>query len=89
LKKIRNDIGVSAYNLGTGLGYSVLELLKTFEEESKMKISFIFAERREGDVGECYSNPDKANKILGWKAKMNLNDMCRDSWKFISKLQDK
>lgn len=86
LKKIKNDTGVLAFYLGTGCGYSVFELLKTFEEESKIKVSFTFAKRRNGDVVECYSNPDKANKILGWKTKMNLHDMCRDSWRFISML---
>ena len=86
LNKVRNDTGIISFNLGTGCGYSVLELIRTFEKESNIEIPFTFTERRKGDVCECYSNTNKAERILGWKAAMNLHDMCRDSWRFISRL---
>ncbi len=81
LKKIENnDGGVWIYNLGTGTGYSVLDVIHAFEEANDLKIPYTFKDRRAGDVPQCYADPAKAEKELGWKAERDLKDMCRDSW---------
>lgn len=76
--------GSKVYNLGTGVGYSVLDLVKAFESENGVKIPYVIKERRPGDVATCYSDASKANDILGWKAEKDLQDMVRDSWKWQS-----
>ncbi|MBM7582189.1 UDP-glucose 4-epimerase [Caldicoprobacter guelmensis] len=80
LEKVMKDKGVEVYNLGTGVGYSVLDVVKTFERVNGVKIPYIITGRRPGDVDKCYADPTKAHKELGWKAEKNLEDMCRDSW---------
>ncbi len=82
LKAIENNSGVSIYNLGTGVGYSVLDVVKAFEEASGVKIPYVIKPRRLGDIATCYSSPKKAEKELGWKAEKNLHDMCASSWKW-------
>ena len=72
--------GLSIYNLGTGKGYSVLEIVRAFEEASGIKIPYRIEPRRPGDIAVCYSDPSKANRELGWKAEYGISDMCRDSW---------
>ncbi len=67
-------------NLGTGKGYSVLELVKTFEKVSKVKVSYNITTRRAGDIAILYANPKKAKDLLGWEAKRDIEQMCRDSW---------
>ena len=79
LKAIENKCGVAIYNLGTGTGYSVLDVVKAFEEANGLKIPYEIKPRRAGDIAVCYSDPKKAEAELGWKAKYNLIDMCRDS----------
>lgn len=74
--------GVHIYNLGTGQGTSVLELVKAFEEASAIKIPYEIVDRRPGDIASCYADASKAEKELGWKAKRGISDMCRDAWKF-------
>jgi len=74
--------GVVVYNLGTGKGYSVLEMIKSFEKTCKKKISFKVVERRSGDIASCYADPAKAEKELGWKAEKTLVDMCMDTWRW-------
>lgn len=74
--------GVSVYNLGTGKGSSVLEIVHTFEEVNQIQVPYVIAPRREGDLPEFYADPTKIEKELGWKSIKNLQDMCRDSWKF-------
>ena len=74
--------GVNIYNLGTGKGTSVLELVKAFEKANNIKISYEIVKRRPGDIASCYADVSKAEKELGWTAKRNIVDMCRDSWKF-------
>ena len=76
--------GVDAINLGTGIGYSVLDLVRTFEEVNGVKVPYRIAPRRAGDIATCYSDPSKAEKLLGWKATHDLADMCRDSWRWQS-----
>ena len=74
--------GVEAFNLGTGTGYSVLDIVKAFEKANDIKIKYEIVERRPGDLAECYADPSKAKEVLGWEAEKNLEDMCRDSWRF-------
>ena len=74
--------GVEIINLGTGTPYSVLEIVNAFENANEMKITYEFGARREGDLPEFWANADKAKEILDWKAKRNLTDMCRDTWKW-------
>jgi UDP-glucose 4-epimerase len=80
LEKIMTTKGIDAYNLGTGVGYSVLDVVKTFEKATGEKVPYVITDRRPGDIDKCYADPTKAYKELGWKAEKNLEDMCRDSW---------
>ena len=82
LEKIRKDKGVQIYNLGTGKGYSVLELVKTFEKVNNIKVKYKIGTRRPGDIPACYADPSKAEKELNWKAEKGIEEMCRDSWNF-------
>lgn len=74
-----NNTGVEYFNVGTGIGYSVLDIVHAYEEATGKKIPYKVAPRRPGDIDECYANPSKANTVLGWSAKKNLVDMCRDA----------
>lgn len=77
--------GIYIYNLGTGKGYSVLDMVNTFEKASGQKVPYKIAPRREGDIAMCYADPTKAKRELDWEANKTLEDMCKDSWKYISK----
>lgn len=72
--------GVEIFNLGTGTPYSVLDIVKTFEKANGIKIPYVMGDRRAGDLPECWADSSKAKEVLGWGAKRNLEDMCRDSW---------
>ena len=80
LKAISRQCGLSVYNLGTGHGYSVLDMVKTFEKVNGITIPYSIKPRRAGDIASCYSNPAKAEKELGWKARYGIEEMVRDSW---------
>ena len=82
LEKARKISGAEAYNLGTGKGYSVLEIVKAFEDATGMKVKYKITERRPGDIAECYADPSKALRELGWKAEKTLDEMCQDAWRF-------
>lgn len=82
LEYLEYHTGVEAFNLGTGKGYSVLDLVHTFSEVNHVKIPYEFTDRRPGDVAISYANPEKANKILNWKAEYDLRQMCEDSWRW-------
>ena len=82
LNKVFKDRGVHIYNLGTGVGYSVLDVVKAFEEVNQVKIPYVIQPRRDGDIAECYADASKALKELGFQTKNNLNDMVRDSYQF-------
>lgn len=85
LKKLENDKkGMHIYNLGTGKGVSVLEMIKTFEKVNNVKINYKITERRPGDIAVCYADPTKAFKELNWKAIYNLEDMCRDAYNYVT-----
>ena len=88
LKAIEENCGVAVYNLGTGRGYSVLEVVHAFEEVSGVTIPYVIEERRPGDIAVCYSDPGKAKRELGWKAELDIYDMCRDSWNWQKKNPD-
>ena len=77
--------GLYIYNLGTGTGYSVLDMVKSFEKATGKKVAYKIAPRRAGDIAKCYADPKKAREELGWKAEKTLDDMCKDSWNYISK----
>ena len=89
IEKIRTMNGVGIYNLGTGNGFSVLDLVKTFEKVNNVKVNYKIVGRRAGDIAVCYANCDKALKELGWKCERNIEDMCRDTWNFILKNKKK
>ena len=74
--------GTHIYNLGTGKGTSVLQIVQAFEEANNIKVPYEIVERRSGDIAECYADASKAEKELNWTAKKNIVDMCKDSWKF-------
>lgn len=74
--------GVWIYNLGTGTGYSVLDVINAFEEANDLKINYVFKDRRAGDIPSCYADPAKAERELGWKAKYGIREMCEDSWRW-------
>ena len=80
LEKVMSTKGVKAYNLGTGVGYSVLDVVRNFEKVTGKKIPYVITSRRPGDIDKCYADPTKACKELGWKAEKTLEDMCRDAW---------
>ena len=82
IDKVRNSKGVMAYNLGTGIGYSVLDIVKAFENANDIKIKYEIAPRRAGDIAICYADPTKAKEELGWQATKNLEQMCKDSWRY-------
>lgn len=82
--KIRTETGLYTYNLGTGKGYSVLQVIDAFEKANSIKINYVIAPRRPGDVAEVYADTKKAETELGFKAQYTLEDMCRDSWNFIA-----
>ena len=76
--------GLYIYNLGTGHGYSVLDVVKAFEKVNGVKIPYVIKERRPGDIATCYCNPSKAKEELGWEAQYGIEEMCRDSWRWQS-----
>lgn len=84
LEKLSTNPGLVMYNLGTGEGTSVLEIVKAFETASDKKVPYKIAPRRPGDIAQCYADPSKAEAELGWSAKRDVIDMCRDAWKWQS-----
>ncbi len=85
LKAIEQNKGLSIYNLGTGHGYSVLDVVKAFEKANGVKVPYVIKPRRAGDIAACYCNPAKAKAELGWEARFGIEEMCRDSWNFQKK----
>ena len=84
VEKVEGEDGLFIYNLGTGVGYSVLDVVKAFEKASGKKIPYVIGPRRDGDIATCYSDPSKALKELGWKAERGIEEMCEDSWRWQS-----
>lgn len=84
LDKLNSDCGLEIYNLGTGKGYSVLDIVKNFEEATGAKVPYSIKPRRPGDIAECYASAEKAKKELGWEAQYDIRRMCEDSWRWQS-----
>ena len=80
IERAEKVTGVEHFNVGTGVGYSVLDIINAYEKATGIKINYKITARRPGDIDECYANPAKAYNILGWKAENNIEDMCRDSY---------
>lgn len=83
ISKVRSMTGVGIWNLGTGKGYSVLDVVNAFIKASGVDIPYQIKERRAGDIAECYADPEKAARELGWSAQRGIEEMCEDSWRFI------
>jgi len=88
LEKLEQKPGLCVYNLGTGQGYSVLDVVKAFSEASGREISYKIVDRRSGDIACCYADPTKANNELGWKARRGIREMCVDSWNWQTRNPD-
>lgn len=84
VEKARGESGLFIYNLGTGIGYSVLDVVKAFVKASGVDVPYKIAPRRAGDIATCYSDPSKALRELGWKAERGIDEMCEDSWRWQS-----
>lgn len=82
LEKVQSTFGVDAYNLGTGKGYSVLEIVSAFEKATGVQIPYNIVSRRPGDIAECYADPQKAEKKLSWQAEKGIERMCADAWRW-------
>jgi UDP-glucose 4-epimerase len=80
LQAIQRNCGLAVYNIGTGRGYSVLDVVKAFEKVNNVNVPYSIKPRRPGDIATCYCNPAKAKAELGWEAEYDIEDMCRDSW---------
>ena len=83
VEKVLKDTGCDAYNLGTGNGYSVLDLVNTFKKVNNIDVKYKIVERRPGDIDACYADPEYARKKLNWEAQLGIEDMCRDSYNFV------
>lgn len=88
LGAIQRKCGLAIYNLGTGKGYSVLDIVNTFQKVNGVKVPYSIRPRRPGDIATCYSDPSKAWRELGWKAQFGIEEMCRDSWNWQKKNPD-
>jgi len=85
LSKFKSNFGIETYNIGTGRGYSVFEIISAFEKASGRKIPHKIIDRRPGDIATCFADPTKANKQLGWAAQYDINQMCADAWQWQEK----
>ncbi len=88
-KLVKEGKGKYVYNLGTGTGYSVLDIINSFEKINNVKVNYKIAERRSGDIDSCFADPTKALEELGWKAEKTIDDMCRDAYNFTLKTKVK
>ena len=80
IERAETITGIEYFNVGTGIGYSVLDIVNAYEKATGIKINYKIVDRRPGDIDECYANPTKAYEVLGWRAENNIEDMCRDSY---------
>ena len=85
IEKINNETGIDYYNLGTGNGYSVLEIVENFSRINNVNVNYKIVERRPGDIAECYADPSYAKEKLNWSAEKGIEDMCRDAYHFVEK----
>ncbi len=82
VEKVKENPGLKIYNLGTGQGYSVMDIIRNFEEVNDIKIPYVIKDRRPGDIATCYCDPHKAKEELGWEAQYGIREMCEDSWRW-------
>lgn len=87
IEKVLKDTGVDAYNLGTGHGYSVLDLVNTFMKVNDVNVNYKIVSRRPGDIDACYADSSKAKEILGWEANLEVEEMCRDAYNFVKNVK--
>ena len=87
IEKVVNEKGCDAYNLGTGKGYSVLDLVNTFKKVNNVDVPYEIKQRRKGDIDACYADPSYAYEKLGWKAEKDIEEMCRDAYNFVKKVK--
>lgn len=85
IEKLQQNVGLVTYNLGTGVGYSVLDMITAFEQASNKPVPYQICPRRDGDVAACYADPNLAKTALGWQAHKGINEMCEDTWRWQSK----
>lgn len=85
VEKILKNKGFFTYNLGTGMGYSVLEMIRSFSEVTNKNVPYVIVDRRPGDIAKCYASPSKAQEELGWVAKKDIHEMCKDTWNWQQK----
>ncbi len=85
IEKISKETGIDAYNLGTGIGYSVLDIVNVFSKINDVEVPYKIVDRRPGDIAACYADPSYAFDKLGWKATKSLEEMCKDAWNFVIK----
>ena len=85
IEKIMNTKGIDYYNLGTGNGYSVLEIVENFSKVNGVKVNYKITDRRPGDIASCYADPSYAKQELNWSATKGIEEMCRDSYRFVIK----
>ena len=85
VKYVAENTGAEVFNLGTGTGYSVLDMVHAFREVNEVELPYVITARRPGDIATCYADPSKSEKVLGWKAEKGLAEMCRDSWNWQKK----
>ncbi len=83
LEYVKSNVGIEAFNLGTGEGYSVLQVVKAFEKASNKTVKYQVVNRRPGDIGSCYASTQKSKNILKWEAKLDLDTMCVDAWNYV------
>ena len=88
IEKVLKDTGVDAYNLGTGNGYSVLELVNTFMSVNNIDVNYKIADRRPGDIDACYADPKYAKEKLDWEAKLGIEEMCKDAYNFVKNYKE-
>ena len=85
IEYVEKHKGTEIFNLGTGTGYSVLEIVNTFSKVNNIDVPYVITDRRPGDIAECYADPKKAYELMGWSAEKTLEDMCKDTWNWQSK----
>ena len=88
IEKVLKDTGVDAYNLGTGNGYSVLEIVNTFMEVNNIDVNYKITNRRPGDIDACYADPSYAKEKLNWEANLGIEEMCKDAYNFVKKFNE-
>jgi len=88
IEKVLKDTGVDAYNLGTGTGYSVLDIVNAFMKVNNINVNYKIVDRRPGDIDACYADPEYAKEKLDWEAKLGIEDMCRDAYNFVNNYKE-